>query len=401
MTGFYLRNPGAPSTLRSGLYLRGPEAEPEAEETLSAATALERMQAGVTRVTRRIEILNSDESIYDDTAQLVGGSITVDSTRDERRNIDCTILPSRNRPELLEFDDEKFWFDKVIRAYRGIEYQGATWETPVGTFMIDRATTQNFPGTISITGRDYTKKMMGSQILQPTTFAAGTSLDLLVRALAANAGVTRVITPWGPDDEAPWLDARVSYEPETTRWEIVKQVCLSHSLQVFFDAGGSLVVRPLADPYLMPPAFTFQTGATNGNVLSWTQSMGDAELFNRVTVRSEVEGTPPIYAEATVTDTSSPVHPSRIGTRTYPYVSEAGLTQTEADELAEAFLAVASLQSYELNVSAVVIPVLEAGEVVDIKRADDGPTRFLLSSFTIPLELAAMEMQAKRLVIVA
>ncbi len=85
------------------------------------------IESGQCFITRRIEFYESDgETLWlpsddDDTMlRLIDGNVTVDSTRQERRGLDLTLLNNDNllRPN----PNGGFWYDKVIKCYRGISY---------------------------------------------------------------------------------------------------------------------------------------------------------------------------------------------------------------------------------------------------------------------------------------
>ena len=85
------------------------------------------IETGQCVIKRRIAIYEVDGETpwYPDqddpeTLRLVDGSVTVDSTRAERRMMDLTL---QNRDNKLRPDpNQGFWYDKVIKAYRGVEY---------------------------------------------------------------------------------------------------------------------------------------------------------------------------------------------------------------------------------------------------------------------------------------
>jgi hypothetical protein len=82
------------------------------------------IEADTTRITRRVEIYESDGATLWQGAgaepRLVDGSVTVDFTRDERRAVEVTL---DNTDGLLKHDPNNgLWYDKIVKAYRGITY---------------------------------------------------------------------------------------------------------------------------------------------------------------------------------------------------------------------------------------------------------------------------------------
>ncbi len=81
---------------------------------------IDELLGSTTRHTRRVEIYEQDGTTRwtgDDGSLLRDGSISVDYDRDERRAIDLTLDNSDNA---LVNAPGQFWYDKVIKAYRGV-----------------------------------------------------------------------------------------------------------------------------------------------------------------------------------------------------------------------------------------------------------------------------------------
>lgn len=333
--------------------------------------------------------------------------MTVDASRDERRSIDCTIGNRGTGKNDLRLGAGDFWYDKLIRVYRGVSTRNLNWEVVLGTFMPDIIKELNFPSTFQVTGRDLTKKMLTSKIVQPIMFPAGTDVQALVKAVSANAGIFNVTLPWDTSDNpAPTLLADTTFDANTSRWEIIKTILLGFNYEVFFDRFGFLVVRTFQDPFLTPPSWIFQTGPIHGNLVSWEKSATDARLFNHVVVVGGNDASVPVYAEAIVTDPTSPVHPDEIGDRVAdPIVSITANTPELAQALADSQLKFAALQEYDVALSGIVIPWLEGGDVVEFidpdPTATDDPTSFYMHDFTIPLDLSPMPVNADRVVMVS
>lgn len=85
---------------------------------------LDAILGGTTHVTRRIEIFEKDaETLWlpsADVPRAIDGSISVDYSRDERRSLDLTL---DNSDGVLRHDPQGFWYDKIIKTYRGVKYK--------------------------------------------------------------------------------------------------------------------------------------------------------------------------------------------------------------------------------------------------------------------------------------
>jgi hypothetical protein len=84
---------------------------------------IDAIESPVTQVTRRAEIYESDgETLWDDAgteSRLLDGNVTVDGNRDERRQLDITL---DNRDGALVHEPDSFWYDKVIKTFRGVNF---------------------------------------------------------------------------------------------------------------------------------------------------------------------------------------------------------------------------------------------------------------------------------------
>lgn len=380
--------------------------------------AIDAVVAAYTNVTRRLEIYEYDGNTLWAGAglgsRLVDGSISVDSTRDERRTLDCVL---DNADGALRHDPYNgLWFDKVIKVWRGVKYWGfdpisglpiqKTYEAQLGEFLIDRVDADNFPNLIKITARDYTKKMLTSKITASMQFPAKTAVEEIIKALAANAGITKFLLP----TTGKVVDSTTVFEKGTERWKVCKELADTAGFDLYFDATGYLVMREFLDPTTSPVAYTFQTGSTTGNLIKWTKSSNDSRVYNHIIVTGDEQTDPQldgstsiVFAEAKNTSNDSPTRISRLGDRTYFYSSPFFTTKAQAQAVANSWLSLKALEEFNMNFDALVVPWLEAGSIVEIldpDRTDYEPTRFLLDSFNIPLPLSPMSGVGKRVTIV-
>ena len=95
------------------------------------------MEEGLVEVTRRLEFYESDAITRwhpgnSQISRLVDGSIPLDYNGDERRKLDVTLENSDNalRPD----PNGGFWYDKVIKVFRGVRYPSAAPRTPTVLF---------------------------------------------------------------------------------------------------------------------------------------------------------------------------------------------------------------------------------------------------------------------------
>lgn len=279
--------------------------------------------------------------------------------------------------------------------------QTTTWETQLGEFMIDRISEAHFPYVVAISGRDYTKKLLLSKFTVTTAFSEGAAIETVIKTIAQNGGITKFIFPISGHT----LGKDYYFERGVSRWEAMKDIASGFGYELFFDAQGYLVMREYQDPVTAPYAALLATGPSIGNLVSYEKSLNDSRIYNHILVTGETSdaGIPPVSAEALNTEPSSPTRIAAIGDRLYQYTSAFITTELQAQDVADKFLKVHSLEEFDLNFEAIALPWLDVGEIVrfDDPRPSAGqPDRFLLSNLSIPLGLGGMSGNGKRVTVV-
>lgn len=274
------------------------------------------------------------------------------------------------------------------------------WETQVGEFMIDSINASNFPHDIKVTGRDYTKKLIKIKFNEAVTFSEGTSLDVVIEAVARNGGITKFRL--GADGYA--LEADAAFDRTTERWSAIKDMADATGVEVFFDAQGFLVTRPFLDPTTSPEAITLQVGR-DGNLNTYSYSSSDSRIYNKVVVTGEnpddmEEGN--LYSGiAENNNPNSPTNIQALGERTLFHSSALFTSDAQCRRFALELLKVSALEEFDFNFTSLVFAWLEVGEIIRTKvdeSPDTIPDRYLLSSITIPFTLTTMTGVGKRVV---
>jgi hypothetical protein len=110
-----------------------------------------------------------------------------------------------------------------------------------------------------------------------------------------------------------------------------------------------------------------------------------------------------VWAEAKNQSITSPTRISKIGDRYTEFTSAFVQTTAQAQTLADSYLAVHSLEEFELSFETLMLPWLEVGDIigwVDPNPAPDDPDTFLLSSLNLPLSLSPMSGLGRRVSLV-
>lgn len=349
----------------------------------------------VGRIYRRVDIYDSDaETLWMGGAPVIDGSVSVDMTRTERRTVDLTL---DNEDFSLSSTPRGFWYSKIIKVWRGVETDSARWETQIGEFLIDSIAEGHFPHVVRVAGRDYAKRL-AEPFDETTQFNEGSLLEDVVRGIAAGAGMTKFALP----ATGLSLTRSFSFESNKPRADAIKEIVDSFGWETFVSPSGYFTLRPWVDPFTAAPVFTFQTGV-EGNLAAYEKVTNDTEVRNRVVVLGKSSDRPPVYAVAENDDPNSPTAITYLGPRTYHFESSFITDADDAQALAYSLLSIHGLESYDVDLDALVVPWLEGGDAIDFidpRPAPGDPTRFLLTSFDIPLSLGTMSAHAKRITLV-
>lgn len=359
---------------------------------------LEAIIAPTTIAYRRADIYESDGvTPYFLGSPVVSGSVTADNTRAERRMIDTMVFEVDGYP-LMRQHPGGLWYDKIIKPFRGVITSQGTFESQLGEFMIDKITETRFPKQLSISGRDFTKKMLLSKFSQATNFTAGSSPEYLIKIIATNAGITKFNLP--VTNSVLYSDQ--FFDRGTDRWTACTTIANAYNYDLYFDSLGYLTMSEFVDPTLSPTVFTFQTGV-DSNIADYQESTDDAELYNHVCVTGEGAGQIPVIGESWNNEPSSPTRIDKIGDRLYEYVSSFIYTTDQAQAVADSFLKIHALEQFELDLTTLIVPWLDVNSVIKFNDPDPDPgdpDRFLLTQLSIPMELGTMSAVGKRITIV-
>lgn len=291
--------------------------------------------------------------------------------------------------------------EDTITSYN-YTYNDYSWETQTGEFVIDEIVSQHFPDTVTIKGRDYVAKLMSSEFKVDTAFTASDQLEDVIKSIATNGRIDplKIIVP----TTNIALGKDFYFESGSSRWDAIKTLANSFNYEVYFDASGFLTMRTFREPVTSPLSFSFRTGPNEGSVANWEKRTSRTQMFNVVVVTGEATDTIPVYGIAENHSPSSPTSIENLNQESvYKYTSSFITTTQQAQDLANSWLNVYSLEDYDLSLETLILPWLEVGDIIEfIQESDagDDPTRFLWSSFTIPFALGTMSGTGKRVTIV-
>lgn len=332
-----------------------------------------------------------------ESARLVAteGDVSVDRTAAIRRSCRITCIdpdgswtPSGPESVLTPFGTE-------IRPYRGVVYADGTEEVyPLGVFRLAKADVTDKLGAVEIRleAYDLSRTVKRDKFTSPYVIAAATNVLQAIKDILARTfpdldydTISTTLTTTAP---------RI-YDVGDDPWEAATEMATSMGCDIYFDVEGRVVIAPPVDIDALPaPAFDYYEGESC-TMTDLGLSYSDEPGFNGVVVTGESPGDelPPVRAEAWDDEPSSATY--RLGPYgEVPMFHTDQIIKTAADAAAVAAQMLQGLLGFSsaLNVTAMVNPALEAGDVVGVKRERshvDG--LFTADAFNVPMSASGTQ----------
>jgi hypothetical protein len=314
---------------------------------------------------------------------IIAGSVSVNSGTGVRRTLDLTIA------------DRSLWttLDVIgveLRPYRGIRYPSGDLElVPLGVFSLDAQQMSVGPdGGIQVqSAPDRWANVQRAAFEQPTSSVATnlikTEISRLVTGAVPDITVTNTATSTVTAGPLVW---------DTDRAGAAADLATSIGAEAYFDVTGNLVI---ADAPLLgqTPAWTVDA-SPSGVLLSGDRVRDRARTYNVVVAYpSSLSGASP-YAPVVVADTdptSRTYVGGPFGRVPFRYTTPAMTTSAQALVAATALLNRVKAVNAQLNVTAVVHPGLDRGDVITVLTPDGSTERHLVDAVTIPLDVAGTQ----------
>lgn len=348
----------------------------------------------VSKVIRWVDIYESDgTTMWWQKAPVTVGKVSVSMDRGDRRTMNLTLENLDG-----EFDSYPggFWYDKVLRVYWGYEHSdGSTWSTPLGTYRIDTIVQPRFPHVVELTCRDFSSKLSTDSFSATEVYAVNSPIEVVVQQIATGGGITLYDLPGtGVSTSKEYV-----FEPGTSRWQAILDVCEAHNYLAYFTPEGELTMQAYPDPTTIPIKWEFKTGI-DGNLADYKKQTNPNKLYNHIVVIGEDVDGNPVFGEAENTEPTSPTRIAAIGRRTAPPVRNPLITSSaDCTAVAERLLRGAAQEQFEVPIQSLVLPWLDAGDVVQFTDPDPSPgdpTKFVLVSYDIDLALGPMSATLSR-----
>lgn len=195
----------------------------------------------------KIEWLDWLENIIDDyTFDILDGSLSIDSSNDIRRSFSMIV---NNSNGLYIPNSARTNMGVKIRIKRGIKTSNGDYWWNRGIFVISdpEAIHKSAEKIVNIKGSDKWVLLNGDlagTLTETTVIPINTNIADAIRAVAEDIGETKFafdicteVTPY-----------TVSVEPGSTRADLIKELALICSWDIYYDVDGYLRFTPLIDP---------------------------------------------------------------------------------------------------------------------------------------------------------
>ncbi|MBA2439198.1 MAG: hypothetical protein H0V50_00805 [Thermoleophilaceae bacterium] len=362
-----------------------PPTTPPAPVVPTATLAL--VLAGSHRPVVRLLFMADLETVLAEVAgHLVGGSVSMDRTRDQRRSANVALVNDNGLYTPVNFTSLVTPF-RLVRLERGAYIGDQPAYVPLMTGLLDEPTTA--ASSVALSFSVWSRlRLADVQFAQPVNFLGQARVSAVVRAIAALAGLGTDDDWYSLDDGGATLEAPRSFDVSDNMLQAMTGLVFHHGLELFDDALGRLVLRPYIEPAKRDPVWDFGDG-----LLSLSRTLRGRTPVNRQEVAGVGPDTYPIRASVRDLNPASPTYnpvdgSGPLGDRPGPpYISPEIRTQGQANAVALRLLYEQNLADEQGQANAIPIPLVEAGDVVLIDSE-----RVMLDTVTIPLGEGSMSL---------
>lgn len=318
---------------------------------------------------------------YDDaqvgTVQPLGGSVTVDRSRDTRRQLngvtfadpDRLLVPTEPTSLLAPYGQQ-------LRVFRGID--GET--VPLGVFRIIKVSADS-AGTVAVEADDLSTVVRRNRWVSPWQVAAVDAAAAVVEILTDRfAEVEHAIVATGYTVGVGVLEAGSESDP----WRDAQEIARSAGYELAFGPDGVarlyLPASTAADATITYPAGSV--------VLSATREIDGDTAYNGVIASGESSSlAAPVSGESWDEEPSSPTYRyGPFGEAPRFLVSPFITTTDQAQSAAESMLAQVTGSAESVTWTQIVNPALDVDDVVDLTVDEVSlVARLVIDSLEIPL----------------
>lgn len=327
----------------------------------------------------KLERLDSSEAVLEAvTGKLTGGRVEISATHENRRKISFDLLEPL--PDSWQATRWKAYYGFRSNIAEPIQY------FPQGVFIpMNPSENEIQDGYISnLQGADKMKLFYDYEIDTPVTFASGTTVRSIIQQVAGWFNEAK----FKLEAELGTLGADLTFEEGTTAGSLLSTLVSSFNAEAFYDVDGYLVARKITSANERPIRYVLDD-PDDGVYVTSSRSIDEQSYYNRVTV---VGGTVDTEIFRATRESAEAI--ARAGGRVVQryFTVDAAVTQSQVDGRADYYLSQGISLPSQINITNLVIPDLEVGDVVE-----KAGKRYEAQSITVPLDLQLQSISAKEI----
>lgn len=321
---------------------------------------------------------------------VIDGNVDVDVTRQVRRTFTATLLNPNGKYSPGSDWGGLFYVNRIVRFYRGLEYGDSRELVPIGTFMIDHADVNAERGmsVVVLSGSDLWKKLVKGEFAAPASWAAGTPINTVIKAIADGGGITTYnLDPLASRaSTAKQLATVFSVERGDGRGEQIRALTDSYGIDAYMDPLGVFTTQDFNTP--ADSAVIWEYNAEQSSTFLTAQSaFTDEKLFNAVLVIGTADHENIIVSYRRNTDPSSPTNITRLGERVLKFETDTIGTQDVADAASLKLFYDNVVVSNDISLDVICNPAFEGNDVIRVTESqftklDDA---YRIRAFTVPM----------------
>lgn len=326
---------------------------------------------------------------------IVDGAVTIDSTAKIRRTLALAVPNTQALWDILAVPGGEITVTKATRFIDGV-----TETVPLGVFIVDQDTIGYGTGdTITLTCPDrWLKVQRGRFGVTRSSVKTNTVAQEITRLMQGAWGGGYPFPGWASTTATVGTKVGPLLWDDGDREKAILDLCTAHSLEVFFDATGLAVLRPV--PILTTnsiPVWTVDAGE-GGVQISASRSRDLSTVRNAIVVTSSATDLHLAPQEVKNVDPADPL--STLGPLGYvPGYFASPVLRTTAQMLAAGKTLLRSKLGVAQQVTLEAAPndALDAEDVILVRlpRIDRTTTRpdelHMLDSLTVPLSVTGTQ----------
>jgi hypothetical protein len=349
------------------------------------------------RVTCRAELWRSGALAA--SLDVVGGSVSVDRRRATRRTVTCELVDTLGTLVPRSAADLLVPTGTQLRLWRGIVLPtGEVEEVPIGVFRVTEPAFDLDGGglKVSLTGADESDTVRQARLTTGWTVTAGQAVGAALRALLADRHPTLPVRDESPATVTIGATTILPAGADSDPWTSACDIAAQYGLELFIDAAGVAVIRPL--PAGTAPVVSYARGS-EAVITRLSRKLTTESTYSGVVVASETSdaesGGVPIQVELWDSNPASPTYAlGPFGRRPYFITSKMITTVAQATSTAAAHLPQVTGILDSVEWEQICNPALDAGDLIALVDDELGVDGLLtVESLSIPLTAAGL-MQA-------